>query len=219
MEERSKEQKGIFMSENITWSNSSVTPEMRAGTFLRKKGCTIWLTGLPSSGKTTIAFALEEKLTKSKYSAYVLDGDNLRHGLNRDLDFSENSRVENTRRVGEVSLLLSKIGVITIVSLISPYKRQRDTVRHFHIGERIPFVEVFINTPIEICEERDSKGLYAKARKGEIKDFTGIDAPYERPLYPELEFDTSRDSLEKIINTIYWKVESHPYMNPAMVTG
>jgi bifunctional enzyme CysN/CysC len=146
----------------------------------------VWLTGLSGSGKSTVAAELERRLVASGRPAYLLDGDNLRHGLNADLGFSAADRAENVRRVGEVAKLLGDAGVMAIVSLVSPYRADRDLVRASHVDAGIPFTEVFVDTPLAVCEERDPKGLYAKARAGEIAHFTGIDDPYEAPLSPDL---------------------------------
>jgi bifunctional enzyme CysN/CysC len=150
----------------------------------------VWLTGLSGSGKSTIAVELERQLVTLGRYAYRLDGDNLRHGLNSDLDFSEAGRKENIRRVGEVCKLFADACVITIASFISPYGKDRDAVRQLHDGAGLQFNEVFVDTPIEVCEKRDPKGLYKKARAGELKNFTGIDAPYEKPTAPELLLKT-----------------------------
>jgi bifunctional enzyme CysN/CysC len=147
---------------------------------------TIWLTGLSGSGKSTVAAELERRLVASGRPAYLLDGDNLRHGLNADLGFSADDRAENVRRVGEVAKLLADAGVIAIVSLVSPYAADRARVRASHADASLPFVEIFVDTPLEICEARDPKGMYAKARAGEIAHFTGIDDPYEAPEAPHL---------------------------------
>jgi bifunctional enzyme CysN/CysC len=147
---------------------------------------TVWLTGLSGSGKSTVAAELERRLVASGRPAYLLDGDNLRHGLNTDLGFSAEDRAENVRRVGEVSKLLADAGVIAIVSLVSPYAADRQRVRTAHSEGSLPFLEIFVDTPLEICEARDPKGMYAKARAGEIKQFTGIDDPYEPPEAPHL---------------------------------
>jgi bifunctional enzyme CysN/CysC len=150
------------------------------------QGATVWLTGLSGSGKSTVAVALEALLVGSGRPAYRLDGDNLRHGLNADLGFTEADRTENVRRAGEVALLLADAGVVSIVPLISPYRSGRDAARAAHGAAGVPFVEVFVDTPLSICEQRDPKGLYAKARAGEITGFTGIDDPYEAPTAAEL---------------------------------
>ena len=146
----------------------------------------MWLTGLSGSGKSTVAVELERRLVAGGRPAYILDGDNLRHGLNADLGFSDEDRAENVRRVGEVARLLADAGVVALVPVISPFRDGRDRVRRIHAEAGISFLEVFVDTPIELCEQRDPKGLYAKARAGELPGFTGIESPYERPAAPEL---------------------------------
>ena len=178
---------------NITWHEGHVGREERAG-LLEQKGATLWFTGLSGSGKSTIAFTLEHALVQRGHLAYVLDGDNIRHGLNKNLGFSATDREENIRRIGEVAKLFADCSVITMTSFISPYRKDRDTVRELHEKAGIPFVEVHVNTPIETCEQRDPKGLYKKARAGQIKGFTGIDDPYEAPLQPELTLDAATTS-------------------------
>jgi bifunctional enzyme CysN/CysC len=168
-------------STNVTWHVGEVTHDDRPF-----KGATVWLTGLSGSGKSTVAVALEQLLVSQGRPAYRLDGDNVRHGLNGDLGFSEADRTENVRRVGEVARLMADAGVVAIVPLISPYRAGRDHARALHAEAELAFVEVFVDTPIELCEQRDPKGLYKKARAGEITGFTGIDDPYEAPLDPEL---------------------------------
>jgi bifunctional enzyme CysN/CysC len=150
------------------------------------RGATVWFTGLSGSGKSTVASAVATLLTERGVLSYTLDGDNLRHGLNGDLGFSADDRTENVRRVGEVASLFADAGVVALVPLISPYREGRDHARALHEAASLPFVEVFVDTPIEICEQRDPKGLYAQARAGKIKGFTGIDDPYEAPLAAEL---------------------------------
>jgi len=169
------------VSTNVTWHGGSVSRSERP-----HRGATVWLTGLSGSGKSTVAVALEGLLVASGQPAYRLDGDNLRHGLNADLGFSAEDRDENVRRAGEVAVLLADAGVVALVPLISPYRAGRDRARAAHEAAGVPFVEVFVDTPIELCEQRDPKGLYAKARAGEITGFTGIDDPYEAPSAPEL---------------------------------
>ncbi|MFL5241364.1 MAG: adenylyl-sulfate kinase [Gemmataceae bacterium] len=178
---------------NITWHEGHVTRDERAK-LLRQKGATLWLTGLSGSGKSTIAFTLEHALVQRGRLAYVLDGDNIRHGLNKNLGFSAVDREENIRRIGEVAKLFADACVITMTSFISPYRKDRDTVRALHAEAGLPFIEIHLNTPIETCEQRDPKGLYKKARAGQLKGFTGIDDPYEPPLNPELTLDATNIS-------------------------
>ncbi|HKB40818.1 MAG TPA: adenylyl-sulfate kinase [Gemmataceae bacterium] len=175
---------------NITWHEGHVTREERTP-LLQQKGATIWFTGLSGSGKSTIAFTLEHALVQRGHLAYVLDGDNIRHGLNKNLGFSAADREENIRRIGEVAKLFADAGLITMTSFISPYRKDRDLVRQLHIAGKLPFIEVHVNTPITTCEQRDPKGLYKKARAGELKNFTGVDDPYEEPLQPELKLDAT----------------------------
>jgi adenylylsulfate kinase len=175
---------------NVTWHEGHVSREDRQA-LLQQKGATLWFTGLSASGKSTVAFTLEHALVQRGRLAYVLDGDNVRHGLNKNLGFSAADREENIRRIGEVAKLFADGGVITMTSFISPYRKDRDTVRALHNEGKLPFVEVFVNTPIATCEARDPKGLYKKARAGQLKNFTGIDDPYEEPLKPELTIDAT----------------------------
>jgi adenylylsulfate kinase len=178
---------------NITWHEGHVGREERAQ-LLKQKGATLWFTGLSGSGKSTIAYTLEHALVQRGRLAYVLDGDNIRHGLNKNLAFSAADREENIRRIGEVAKLFADCGVLTMTSFISPYRADRDKVRALHVEGKLPFIEVFVNTPIETCEQRDPKGLYKKARAGQLKGFTGIDDPYEAPLKPELTLDATNTS-------------------------
>jgi bifunctional enzyme CysN/CysC len=165
----------------VVWHSLSVSREERA-----TRGMTVWLTGLPASGKSSVATELERRLVASGRPAYLLDGDNLRHGLNADLGFSPTDRTENVRRTGEVAMLMADAGLVAVVSLISPYRADRDRVRALHESAGLSFVEVFMDTPPELCETRDPKGMYAKARAGEITGFTGVDDPYEAPPTPDL---------------------------------
>jgi adenylylsulfate kinase len=178
---------------NITWHEGHVTREER-GQLLGQKGATLWFTGLSGSGKSTIAFTLEHALVQRGRLAYVLDGDNIRHGLNKNLGFSAADREENIRRIGEVAKLFADSGVITMTSFISPYRGDRDKVRALHVEGNLPFIEVYVATPISTCEQRDPKGLYKKARAGQLKNFTGIDDPYEEPLHPEVTLDATATS-------------------------
>jgi len=170
---------------------------------LNQKAVTIWMTGLSGSGKTTIAVSLEKKLHQLGYLTQVLDGDNIRTGINADLDFSNEGRVENIRRIAEVSKLFVNCGVITINCFVSPTIQIRAQAKGILTDS---FVEVFINTPIAICEERDVKGLYRKARKGEIKDFTGVSAPFEDPKYPDIEINTTLQSVEESVEELFVKI-------------
>jgi adenylylsulfate kinase len=179
---------------NITWHQSALS-KLDREKLLNQKGVVIWFTGLPSSGKSTLAHAVEEELYTRGHLSYVLDGDNVRHGLNKNLGFSPEDREENIRRIGEVAKLFAQAGVITMTAFISPYRRDRDRARQ--LLEDGEFIEVFVKVSLEEAEQRDPKGLYKKARAGEIKEFTGISAPYEEPLNPELVIDTNELDLGK----------------------
>ena len=173
---------------------------------------TVWLTGLSGSGKSTLAFAVERHLVRRGVAAFVLDGDNVRHGLNRDLGFSPSDRTENIRRIGEVCRLLYDAGLVVLTAFISPYRSDRDQVRALHPGGG--FVEVHLDTPIEVCEARDVKGLYAKARAGELPEFSGISAPYEPPEHPELRLDTSQLDLDACITAVTDHLETAGVLSP-----
>jgi adenylylsulfate kinase len=189
----------IQKATNITWHHGALTKEDREN-FLNQKGLVIWYTGLPSSGKSTIAHAVEDELFRRGHLSYVLDGDNIRHGLNKNLGFSPEDREENIRRIGEVAKLFAQTGLITMTAFISPYRKDRDRARSLlKEGE---FIEVFVKVSVEEAENRDPKGLYKKARAGEIKAFTGISAPYEEPLQPELVIDTDELDLEESKNMV-----------------
>jgi adenylylsulfate kinase len=186
-------------SDNIVWSESLVSHEQRAH-LLGQQGCVIWFTGLSGCGKSTIARALELRLLAQGRFAYVLDGDNVRHGLCGDLGFTAHDRSENIRRIGEVANLFADAGTITLTAFISPYAADRDLARRL-CGEK-PFIEVHLCTPLAVCEARDPKGLYARARAGQIRDFTGIDAPYEAPSAPELRLDTGAAEVEGCVDQV-----------------
>jgi adenylylsulfate kinase len=179
---------------NITWHAHNVTREERAKQK-NQKPCILWFTGLSGSGKSTIANALEGKLFDMGYHSYLLDGDNVRHGLNKDLGFTDADRVENIRRIGEVAKLFVDAGLFVMTAFISPFRSDRDMVRKL-VGED-EFIEVFVDTPLELCEQRDPKGLYKKARAGQIKNFTGLDSPYEPPLSPEITLKTAEQSVSE----------------------
>ncbi|MCP4378490.1 MAG: adenylyl-sulfate kinase [bacterium] len=176
-------------SENITWHGGKVSASDRS-TLLNQRGCVVWLTGLSGSGKSTIARSLESRLVGQGHLAYVLDGDNIRHGLNSDLGFAPSDREENIRRISELSALFADAGMITIVAFISPYRSGRQQARQAAGTER--FIETFIDISLDECEARDPKGLYKQARAGEIADFTGIDAPYEPPEKPEVTITSAQ---------------------------
>ena len=187
---------------NITWHEGHVGRDERHA-LLKQRGATLWFTGLSGSGKSTIAFTLEHALVQRGHLAYVLDGDNIRHGLNKNLGFSAADREENIRRIGEVAKLFADCSVVTMTSFISPYRKDRDIVRELHKAGGLPFIEVHLNTPIETCEQRDPKGLYKKARaavaSGKGMGFTGIDDPYEPPLKPELTIDCATKSTQDLV--------------------
>ncbi len=186
---------------NVHWHEGDITTEDR-NKLLRQKGATIWFTGLSGSGKSTIAVALEGVLYDMGHLCYRLDGDNVRLGINKNLGFSAEDRTENIRRVGEVSKLFVDTGVIALSSFISPYRADRDQVRALHDAAGMDFIEVFVDVPLDVAENRDPKGLYKKARAGEIKGFTGIDDPYEAPLHPELVLNSHEMSLEDEVTAI-----------------
>ncbi len=186
---------------NVTWQDGEVTREDRYQ-ILRQKGATIWFTGLSGSGKSTIAVALENALFERGKLSYRLDGDNVRLGINKNLGFSEEDRQENIRRIGEISKLFGDAGTIALSSFISPYKADRDEVRKLHEATDLKFVEVFVDCSLKVAETRDPKGLYKKARAGEIKNFTGIDDPYEAPENPEIHLHTDKMTLEEEVSII-----------------
>ena len=186
---------------NITWHEGEVTPEERCKN-LGQKGATLWMTGLSGSGKSTVAVALEQVLIQRNKHAYRLDGDNVRHGLNKNLGFSAEDRAENIRRIGEVAKLFADSGLITITSFISPYRADREIARALHAEAGLPFFEIFVDCALDEAERRDPKGLYKKARAGEIKGFTGIDDPYEAPDAPELHLRTDQLSVAESVQAL-----------------
>jgi len=188
-------------ADHIVWHEGGVSASDRAA-LLGSRGATLWFTGLSGSGKSTVASALEERLVRGGVHAYRLDGDNVRHGLNANLGFSAEDRAENIRRIGEVAKLFADAGVLALTSFISPYRADRERVRAIHDAAGLAFLEVFIDTPLEVCERRDPKGLYKKARAGEIKGFTGIDDPYEAPETPEIHVQTADQSVEQSVDQL-----------------
>jgi adenylylsulfate kinase len=205
-------------STNITWHAGSVTRgdrERVAG----QRGVTIWLTGLSGSGKSTIAVAVEQELVRRGHLAYVLDGDNIRHGLNKNLGFSPEDRSENIRRIGEVAKLFTDSGIIVLTSFISPYRADRDAARA--LLAKGDFVEVHVSATVETCESRDVKGLYAKARAGQIPEFTGISAPYEAPEAPEIVLDTNRQEVRESVAQVvaYLERQGHLQAPPGQATA
>ncbi len=197
-------------SKNLTWHEGQVSRTDREH-MLGQRGCTIWLTGLSGSGKSTLAVAAEQALQQRGRLTYILDGDNIRHGLNSNLGFSPEDRTENIRRIGEVAKLFTDSGVIVFTSFISPYRADRDQVRDI-MGEG-DFVEVYVSASLEVCEGRDVKGLYQKARNGEIPEFTGISAPYEEPDRPELVVDTGSQTLDQSVAALIEFLEKKGYLS------
>ncbi|KAI7890209.1 adenylylsulfate kinase [Mucor mucedo] len=189
------------MSTNITWHEGSVSLAERQ-TLLNQKGFTLWFTGLSASGKSTLASALEQTLLHAGVNAYRLDGDNIRFGLNKNLGFGPDDRTENIRRISEVAKLFADATVIAITAFISPYRADRDTARALHQAANIPFIEVYADAPLSVVEERDPKGLYKKAKAGEIKEFTGISAPYEAPENAEIHIKTHEGTVEQGVQQI-----------------
>ena len=186
-------------SDNIIWHSATVTRERRQ-LQQQHKSVVLWFTGLSGSGKSTLAHAVEEKLHQLGCKTFVLDGDNVRHGLCRDLSFSDEDRKENIRRIGEVSKLFLEAGTIILTAFISPFQEDRNLVRN--LMPHGDFLEIYCHASIEVCESRDPKGLYKKAREGKIKDFTGINSPYEAPEKPELDIDTEKQSLEESVERV-----------------
>ncbi|MFA6618107.1 MAG: adenylyl-sulfate kinase [Candidatus Neomarinimicrobiota bacterium] len=180
-------------SSNVKWQEGFIGQKEREA-LLKQKGVCLWFTGLSGSGKSTVASAVEKKIYEMGYLSYILDGDNIRHGLNGDLGFSDEDRKENIRRIGELSKLFTDAGLITLTAFISPFRADRERVRN--ILEKGKFIEVFVDCPLEVCENRDVKGLYAKARNNEIKAFTGITSPYEAPEKPEIIINTAEETIE-----------------------
>lgn len=184
---------------NVVWHNQSINKQSRS-VIKNQKPCILWFTGFSGSGKSTIANALEQRLSELGQHTYLLDGDNVRHGLNKDLGFNDVDRIENIRRIGEMSKLFVDAGLIVLTAFISPFREERKMVRE--LVEDSEFIEVFMGTPLETCEDRDPKGLYKKARSGEIKNFTGIDSTYEPPINPEVTLDTSSMTVEECVASV-----------------
>ena len=196
---------------NVTWQDGEISREDRFN-ILRQRGATIWFTGLSGSGKSTIAVALERALYSIGKLSYRLDGDNVRLGINKNLGFSEADRKENIRRIGEVAKLFGDAGVLSLSSFISPYKGDRDEVRELHEQAGLEFIEVFVDCSLAVAEERDPKGLYKKARAGEIKNFTGIDDPYEAPSNAEIHLHTDKMTLEQEVQIILDHLEENNFI-------
>lgn len=198
---------------NITWHEGDVTRAERRQN-LGQNGATVWMTGLSASGKSTVAVALEQVLLQRGKHAYRLDGDNVRHGLNKNLGFSAEDRTENIRRISEVARLFADAGMLTITSFISPYRADRDLARKLHNEAGLVFVEVYMSCPLAVAEKRDPKGLYKKARAGEITGFTGIDDPYEPPPNPELKLPTDKLSVEQSVLKLLEFLEMRGLLEP-----
>jgi adenylyl-sulfate kinase len=188
-------------SPNVKWQRTALSRRER-WEALGHAGATIWFTGLPAAGKSTIASAVEAQLVGEGRPAFMLDGDNLRHGLNGDLGFGEEARTENVRRTAHVARLLADSGTIAIVSLVSPYARDREEAASLHTDADLPFIEVFVDAPLALCEQRDPKGLYARARAGELAGLTGIDAPYEAPTNPDLVLRSGTEPIEASVERV-----------------
>src|SRR5207302_5896167 len=203
---------------NITWHEGHVTRDERHR-LLNQKGATLWFTGLSGSGKSTFAYTLEHALVQAGRLAYVLDGDNVRHGLNKNLGFSAADREENIRRIGEVCKLFADTGLVVMASFISPYRKDRDTVRELHKAAGLPFLEIHVATPIETCETRDPKGLYKKARGGQLKNFTGIDDPYEAPTSPELTIDATATTPQQAAEELLKELDRRGLLAPTANVG
>jgi len=199
-----------MIDNNIVWHEHKLTADKRAS-LKNQKPLLLWFTGLSGSGKSTIANALELELYNLKKHTYLLDGDNIRLGLNSGLTFSDADRVENIRRIGEVGKLFVDAGVITLCAFISPFRSDREMVSQLFAKDT--FVEIFVDTPLEVCEQRDTKGLYAKARKKEIVNFTGIDSPYEPPLSPSIHLKTEKETVEQSVYEIMEFLEKKGYLS------
>lgn len=199
---------GIVVSTNLSWNETKVTPEERMA-VVHQDAATIWLTGYSGSGKSTIAYELEKVLIQNGHIAYTLDGDNIRQGLNEDLGFAPHDRTENIRRIAEVCKLFNQAGVFVVTAFISPYRSDRQMARDVIGADK--FIETHLATSIDVCEKRDPKGLYKKARAGQIGEFTGITAPYEPPLTPEMTIDTSTKTVPECVQAILDKIAPRFY--------
>ena len=197
------------MSENIVWQQHNVSHQDRCQQKSQKP-CVLWFTGLSGSGKSTVANAVEALLFKNNNHSYLLDGDNVRHGLNKDLSFNDEDRVENIRRIGEVAKLFADSGLIVLSAFISPFRTDRQQVRELlNEGE---FIEVFVDTPLEVCEQRDPKGLYKKARAGGIQNFTGLDSPYETPESPEIHLQAGSKPVDELAQEVISYLKTHGFI-------
>lgn len=197
-------------STNVVWHQHQIAKADRVKQKGIQRPAVLWFTGLSGSGKSTIANAVEQLLFAKGYHSYLLDGDNVRHGLNKDLNFSDDDRIENIRRIGEVSKLFVDAGLLVLTAFISPFRQDRQSVRQLHQNNE--FIEVFIDTPLAVCEQRDPKGLYAKARAGEIKHFTGIDSAYEAPNAAEIHVDTANSSVTECAEQIVAYLATNGYL-------
>jgi len=196
-------------SQNITWHHPIITKEDREQ-LLSQKGVTLWFTGLSQSGKSTLATEVEKRLYERGYITFILDGDNIRHGLNKNLGFSPEDREENIRRIGEVAHLFSQAGIINMTAFISPYRADRRKARD--LAKKGEFLEIFCRCSLDACEKRDNKGLYKKARAGEVPEFTGISAPYEEPEYPEITIDTDKETIKEGVSKIISYLEKNEFI-------
>ena len=196
-------------SQNITWHHPIITREDREQ-LLGQKGITLWFTGLSQSGKSTLATEVEKILYERGYITFILDGDNIRHGLNRNLGFSPEDREENIRRIGEVAHLFSQAGIINMTAFISPYRADRKNARD--LANEGEFIEIFCRCSLDACEERDKKGLYKKARAGKVPEFTGISAPYEEPENPEITIETDRETIKEGVSKIISYLENKGFI-------
>jgi bifunctional enzyme CysN/CysC len=201
-------------SPNVKWQGTRMTRERR-WSELGHAGATLWFTGLPGAGKSTVAAAVEERLIAAGRPAFMLDGDNLRHGLNGDLGFDEHARRENVRRTAHIARLLSEAGTVALVSLVSPYAADRDAAAELHAADGLSFIEIFVDAPLELCEQRDPKGLYARARAGELEGLTGVGAPYERPSAPDLILGSNRETVEEEVELVIELLREHGLLSLA----
>jgi bifunctional enzyme CysN/CysC len=194
-------------SPNVRWQSSGLT-RGRRWEALGCAGATVWFTGLPAAGKSTMASAVEERLVEAARPAFLLDGDNLRHGLNGDLGFDEQARSENVRRTAHVARLLAESGSVALVSLVSPYAADREAAAALHVEAELAFFEVFVDAPLELCQRRDPKGLYARARAGELCGLTGVGAPYEAPVHPDLVLRSGSETVDAAVARVMGLLES-----------
>jgi bifunctional enzyme CysN/CysC len=201
-------------SPDVVWQFSPLTRDARVSSL--GQGATIWFTGLPAAGKSTIAGAVEQRLVREGRHAFLLDGDNLRHGLNGDLGFGEEARRENVRRTAHVARLFAESGAIALVSLVSPYARDREAAAELHADVGLLFMEIFVDTPLALCEDRDPKGLYARARAGELPGLTGVGAPYERPRHPALVLRSGEETVEAAVERVLGELELRCVGVPAL---